>query len=259
MINQNTAIKFQDIGKCYPIKRMKQREFLSGRLFNSDLSSGRNAHDGRESSEVIWALQDISLEIEQGDIIGLVGPNGAGKSTLLKILARVTQPTTGFAEVIGRVGSLLEVGTGFHPELTGRENIFLNGSILGLTRKEIERKYDEIVAFSGVEHLIDLPVKQYSSGQYMRLGFSVAAHLDHEILLIDEMLSVGDAEFQEKSLAKTRTLASDGRTILLVSHQLTTLLERCSRVAWLDKGRLIAVGDPATVIAQYKESVPVLA
>jgi lipopolysaccharide transport system ATP-binding protein len=187
-----------------------------------------------------WALKDVSFSISQGEVVGIIGRNGAGKSTLLKVLSRITAPTSGEARLHGRVGSLLEVGTGFHPELTGRENIFMNGVILGMGRQEILRKFDEIVAFSGVAEFIDTPVKWYSSGMYMRLAFSVAAHLDPEILIVDEVLAVGDAEFQKKCLGKMKNVSQEGRTVLFVSHNMHALRNFCSRVIHLEKGRIIA-------------------
>ena len=188
---------------------------------------------------MIWALRDISFDVPRGKVLGIVGRNGAGKSTLLKILSRVTEPTEGSAEIHGRVGSLLEVGTGFHPELTGRENIYLNGAILGMKRVEIERKFDEIVAFSEVEQFIDTPVKRYSSGMYLRLAFAVAAHLEPEILVVDEVLAVGDAEFQRKCMGKMSDVAQAGRTVLFVSHNMSAVLRLTEETMVLDKGRLV--------------------
>jgi lipopolysaccharide transport system ATP-binding protein len=192
-----------------------------------------------ESLDQIWALKDISFDVKQGQVLGIIGRNGAGKSTLLKILARVTDPTEGYGEIRGRVGSLLEVGTGFHPELTGRENIFLNGAILGMKRTEIDRKFDEIVAFSEVEQFIDTPVKRYSSGMYLRLAFAVAAHLEPEILVVDEVLAVGDAEFQRKCLGKMNDVAQDGRTVLFVSHNMSAILRLTQEAIVIEKGHLV--------------------
>jgi lipopolysaccharide transport system ATP-binding protein len=199
----------------------------------------------------IWALNDISFEIQKGEAVGIIGRNGAGKSTLLKLLARITRPTRGRAEVRGRVGSLLEVGTGFHPELTGRENIYLNGAILGMHRKEIDRKFDEIVEFSEIDRLLDTPVKFYSSGMYMRLAFSVAAHLEPEILLVDEVLAVGDLTFQKKCLGKMQDVAGQGRTVLFVSHNIPAITRLCSKAILLDKGQLIAQGTAVDVVTTY--------
>ena len=206
------------------------------------------------SSSGFWALRDIALNVQQGEVLGIIGRNGAGKSTMLKILSQVTSPTTGEIHLLGRVGSLLEVGTGFHPELTGRENIFMNGTILGMKRAEILRKLDEIIAFSGVEQFIDTPVKRYSSGMTVRLGFSVAAHLEPEILIVDEVLAVGDFEFQKKCLGKMEHVSNQGRTILFVSHNMGAIRSLCSRAVLLQQGKLVDDGDPATVINRYVQS-----
>jgi len=208
----------------------------------------------RQKDETFWALKDVSLEVKEGEVLGLIGRNGAGKTTLLKILSRITKPTTGWAEIQGRVGSLLEVGTGFHPELTGRENTFLSGAILGMRKSEITRKFDEIVAFAELEKFIDTPVKHYSSGMYVRLAFAVAAHLEPEILFVDEVLAVGDAGFQKKCLGKMGSVSRQGRTIVFVSHNLTALQKLCSRVLWLDGGQVIETGDPRTVIDHYLQT-----
>jgi len=206
-----------------------------------------------ELDETIWALKDVNLEVKQGEVIGIIGRNGSGKSTLLKILSRITEPTDGFAEIHGRVGSLLEVGTGFHSELTGRENVFLNGAILGMRRAEIERKFDEIVDFSGVEKFVDTPVKHYSSGMYLRLAFSVAAFLESDILIVDEVLAVGDIVFQDKCLGKMDSVARGGRTVLFVSHNLGVIERLCGRAILLSEGSITAEGRPSEVIAQYVE------
>jgi len=198
-----------------------------------------------------WALRDINLEVKQGEILGIIGKNGAGKSTLLKILSRVTAPTKGNINVKGRIASLLEVGTGFHPELTGRENVFMNGAILGMSKQEINSKLDEIIEFSGVEDFVDTPVKRYSSGMYVRLAFAVAAHLDPEILIIDEVLAVGDAEFQDKCLGKMKDVSRAGRTVLLVSHNMSSINSLCSRVVWVDRGAIGKCGSPNKIISQY--------
>jgi lipopolysaccharide transport system ATP-binding protein len=200
---------------------------------------------------VFWALRDVSFEVKYGEVLGLIGHNGAGKSTLLKILSRITHPTTGHADIRGRVGSLLEVGIGFHPELTGRENVFLNGSVLGMDRLFIKDRFDEIVEFSGVERFIDTPVKRYSSGMYMRLAFAVAAHLEPEILIIDEVLSVGDAAFTRKCLGKVDDVAREGRTIVFVSHDMSSIESLCQQVILFEGGRMIRSGDPHTVINAY--------
>jgi len=206
----------------------------------------------KSSSEYVWALRNIDFEIRQGEAVGIIGRNGAGKSTLLKILSRTTSPTYGQIKIRGRIASLLEVGTGFHPELSGRENIFLNGAILGMTKQEIRSKFDEIVDFAGIERYIDTPVKRYSSGMYVRLAFAVAAHLEPEILIVDEVLAVGDAEFQKKCLGKMQDVSGkDGRTILFVSHNMTAIKSLCSRAIWIDKGLLTKMGDTEKVIDQY--------
>jgi lipopolysaccharide transport system ATP-binding protein len=199
----------------------------------------RNANNSKEAGNVFWALKDISFEVHPGEIVGIIGRNGAGKSTLLKLLSRITEPTTGRAELYGRVGSLLEVGTGFHPELTGRENIFLNGSILGMSQEEIASRFDEIVAFAEMEKFLDTPVKRYSSGMYMRLAFAVAAHLESEILVVDEVLAVGDAKFQKKCLDKMQDVGEHGRTVLFVSHNMSAVTRLCQRAILLDDGQVV--------------------
>ncbi|MGQ9610173.1 MAG: ABC transporter ATP-binding protein [bacterium] len=207
-----------------------------------------------ELDETIWALKDVSFEIKQGEVVGIIGRNGAGKSTLLKILSRITEPTKGFVEIHGRVGSLLEVGTGFHPELTGRENIYLNGAILGMKRVEIDKKFDEIVAFAEVEKFIDTPVKHYSSGMFLRLAFAVAAHLEPEILLVDEVLTVGDIEFQKKCIGKMSSVAKEGRTVLFVSHNMGAVTRLCSRTLWIEEGKLRLDGLSFNVVSSYISS-----
>ncbi len=215
---------------------------------------GGNGMRGSNSTSFIWALDDISFDVEEGNVLGIVGRNGAGKSTLLKVLSRVTEPTKGLVTVRGRVGSLLEVGTGFHPELTGRENIYLNGAVLGMKRSEIARKFDEIVAFSEVEQFIDTPVKRYSSGMYLRLAFAVAAHLEPEILVVDEVLAVGDAEFQKKCLGKMGDVAQQGRTVLFVSHNMSAILRLTQEAIVLKKGRLIKRGPTQEAVDFYLSS-----
>lgn len=211
------------------------------------------AYGAAELSESLWALRDVSFKVEQGDVIGIIGRNGAGKSTLLKILSQITEPTSGQVRLYGRVGALLEVGTGFHQELTGRENIYLNGAILGMSRTEINRKFDEIVDFSGVEKFIDTPVKHYSSGMGLRLGFAVAAHLEPDILIVDEVLAVGDAEFQKKCLGKMSDVAGEGRTVLFVSHNLLAVQQLCKRSILLSKGEVVFEGEADVVVEQYLE------
>ena len=203
------------------------------------------------SLEELWALKDVSFEIEEGEVVGFIGRNGAGKSTLLKILTRITPPTEGAASIKGRVGSILEVGTGFHPELTGRENTYLNGAILGMKRREIAAKFDEIVEFSGIEKLIDTPVKRYSSGMYVRLAFAVAAHLDPEVLIIDEVLAVGDHEFQQRCMGRIEEISSSGRTVIFVSHDMSAITRLCSRAYWLHAGQVVADGPSDAVVSQY--------
>ncbi len=220
------------------------------RFVKSPLAALRRAKD-----ETFWALKDVALEVKEGEVLGLIGRNGAGKTTLLKILSRITKPTTGWAEINGRVGSLLEVGTGFHPELTGRENTFLSGAILGMPKSEITRKFDEIVAFAELEKFIDTPVKHYSSGMYVRLAFAVAAHLEPEILLVDEVLAVGDINFQKKCLGKMGDVARAGRTVVLVSHQLNQIRRLCHRVVWVDDGAIRLNGATHEVVSAYESAM----
>jgi lipopolysaccharide transport system ATP-binding protein len=205
----------------------------------------------RSTKETFWALKDVSFDVKKGEVVGIIGRNGAGKSTLLKVLSRITEPTEGQIDLFGRVGSLLEVGTGFHPELTGRENVFLNGAILGMTRAEIRKQFDAIVDFAGVEKFLDTPVKRYSSGMYVRLAFAVAAHLRSEILIVDEVLAVGDAEFQKKCLGKMQDVAHDGRTVLFVSHNMAAVESITATCAMLSKGRLVRVGRTGELVAEY--------
>jgi lipopolysaccharide transport system ATP-binding protein len=249
------AVRFENICKRYNgPKRKPLRDFLAGKLV--DRVSLKPRH--RNSEDEIWALKDVSFEIEQGEVIGFVGANGAGKSTLLKIVSRITKPTSGFGEITGRVASLLEVGTGFHPDLTGRENVYLSGSILGMKRSEIDQRFDDIVEFSGVGSQIDMQVKFYSSGQHVRLGFSVLAHLEQEILILDEVLAVGDQDFREKCLKKMHELAGSGRTVLLVSHQLESLEKLCDKVIWLDRGQVVEFGETQKVLDAYRNSKALL-
>lgn len=210
---------------------------------------GRRSHEASRSE--LWALRDVTLEVADGEVFGIIGRNGSGKSTLLKILSRIVMPTTGHARVRGRVGTLLEVGAGFHPELTGRDNVFLSGSILGMTRAEIERKFDEIVDFAGVERFIDTPVKRYSTGMYLRLAFAVAAHLETDILIVDEVLAVGDAEFQKKCLGRMQQIAGVGRTVLFVSHNMAAVRSLCHRACVLDAGRIVTSGDVQDCVSRY--------
>ncbi len=249
------AIRAEGLGKQYRLGRRAGSDSLRDSIARSVAAPLRwlrtRTADVSRRGETIWALREASFQIHEGEIIGIIGRNGSGKSTLLKILARITEPTIGQAEIRGRVGSLLEVGTGFHPELTGRENIFVNGAILGMRRAEIARKFDEIVAFADVDQFIDTPVKHYSSGMQMRLAFSVAAHLEPEILLVDEVLAVGDAVFQKKCTGKMSDIARGGRTILLVSHDLTAVQMLCGRVMRLVDGEIAGLGPPAEQVGEY--------
>jgi lipopolysaccharide transport system ATP-binding protein len=216
---------------------------------------GRGAKDGPSSSSHIWALKDVSFDVKRGEVIGIIGPNGAGKSTLLKIFSRITEPTAGYADIHGRVGSLLEVGTGFHAELTGRENIYLNGAILGMKRAEIGRKFDEIVDFAEIEKFVDTPVKFYSSGMYLRLAFAVAAHLEPEILLVDEVLAVGDAAFRKKCLSKMGHISEEGRTVLFVSHDMGSISNLCPRSLLVQQGTITSDGDTQDIIQYYMSRI----
>jgi lipopolysaccharide transport system ATP-binding protein len=270
-MSSKVVIRIEEVSKSFKIRHRGQGEGLRHVLEDIALKPVRmlvrERHLGQKPSgadramrpekprhEEFWALRDISLEIQRGEVVGIIGRNGAGKSTLLKILSRITEPTRGRIGIKGRVASLLEVGTGFHPELTGRENIFLNGAILGMSRHEIVRHFDEIVDFASVEKFVDTPVKRYSSGMYVRLAFAVAAHLNPEILIIDEVLAVGDSEFQKKCLGKMREVASgSGRTILFVSHQLPSVVSLCSRVCLLQSGRVVADGEAKSVVEIYQK------
>jgi lipopolysaccharide transport system ATP-binding protein len=250
------AIHVEALGKRYRIGLAPQRYQTLGenitRFFSAPL---RTIRSGRapvlDGVDTIWALRDISFTVKEGEVLGIIGRNGAGKSTLLRLLSRITEPTEGTLTIRGRVGSLLEVGTGFHPELTGRENIFLNGAILGMKRREIERKFDEIVAFSEVEQFIDTPVKRYSSGMYLRLAFAVAAHLEPEILVVDEVLAVGDAEFQRKCLGKMGDVAQQGRTVLFVSHNMSAILRLTQETIVIDKGKLVLRASSSEAVDYY--------
>jgi lipopolysaccharide transport system ATP-binding protein len=245
-VENDFAINVSGVSKRYSIG-VKKDDSLRSSLTSIFKSSGSNSED-------FWALNDLTFQIKKGDVVGVVGRNGAGKSTLLKILSQITRPTEGKIEIAGRIASLLEVGTGFHPELTGRENIFLNGTILGMSRKEVKAKFDEIVEFSGVQKFIDTPVKHYSSGMYVRLAFAVAAHLEPEILIIDEVLAVGDAEFQEKCLGKMKDVATQGRTVLFVSHNMAAIQSLCTSGIFLKQGELKAHGPIEKIINNYLAS-----
>jgi lipopolysaccharide transport system ATP-binding protein len=251
------VIRVNGLGKRY---RIGTREPY-GTLRDTIARTARNflrpsaTRSGTADVEWLWALRDVSFDVRDGEILGIIGRNGSGKSTLLKILSRITEPTAGSAEVWGRVGSLLEVGTGFHPELTGRENVFVNGAILGMRRREIERRFDEIVAFAEVEAFIDTAVKHYSSGMQMRLAFAVAAHLQPNILLVDEVLAVGDIEFQRRCLGKMKDVSREGRTVILVSHQMGQIRRLCQTGLWLDRGQVRHMGDVGATIAQYESAI----
>src|SRR5207253_2771530 len=254
----NVVIRVENLSKQYKIGAAKHRhDTLRDHLAESFKSLfGRDGHrsSGSGPEDTIWALKEVSFEVKHGEAMGFVGHNGAGKSTLLKILSRITEPTAGFAGIRGRVSSLLEVGTGFHAELTGRENIYLNGVILGMKKAEINRKFDEIVSFAEIEKFIDTPVKRYSSGMYVRLAFAVAAHLEPEILIVDEVLAVGDAAFQRKCLGKIDTVAKTGRTVLLVSHNMASVQRLCARAILLEGGRLRAEGSSHEILEKYSQS-----
>ncbi len=244
------ALSVKGLSKSYTIAHNHQQEST---LAETLLKKMR--HPLRQTQkETFWALRDVSFDVNRGDVVGVIGRNGAGKSTLLKILSRITEPTAGQIDLYGRIGSLLEVGTGFHPELTGRENIYLNGQILGMRRKEIDHHFDAIVDFSGVEKFLDTPVKRYSSGMYVRLAFAVAAHLSSEILVVDEVLAVGDAEFQRKCLGKMKDVATSGRTVLFVSHHMQSVQVLCNRAMYLEKGQCTYYGDVAGGISRYVQS-----
>ena len=259
------VIRVENLGKRYRLGQLEPYRTLRDKISRAvrapsrsaspvqsgNVSSGPNPESGR----YVWALRNVSLKINAGEVVGFIGRNGAGKTTLLKILSRITEPTEGRAEIRGRVGSLLEVGTGFHPELTGRENVYLNGAVLGMRKTEIDRKFDEIVAFAELERFMETPVKRYSSGMYVRLAFAVAAHLEPEILLVDEVLAVGDASFQEKCLGKMNEVAREGRTVLFVSHNMVAIQNLCQRCLLLDQGGLVASGDTTHVISKYLEGI----
>lgn len=258
----DTAIRVEQLGKFYKIGAQKAKyKTFRDTLAHAAATPARMARSlfsrngqAKTDDNTFWALKDISFEVKRGEVVGIIGRNGAGKSTLLKILSRITDPTTGFAEIHGRVGSLLEVGTGFHPELTGRENIYLNGAILGMSKADIERRFDEMVAFAEVEKFIDTPVKHYSSGMYLRLAFAVAAHLEPEILLVDEVLAVGDIQFQKKCLGKMSEVAAEGRTVLFVSHNLNAVRSLCTTCVVLAEGQLMLRGTPQAAIDYYVEA-----
>lgn len=245
------AIRASGLGKLYTVNELRHRRTLSERLWRML----RPAAESGGLPELLWALKDVSFEVPQGEVLGVIGSNGSGKSTLLKILARITTPSTGEAEMAGRVGALLEVGTGFHPDLSGRENILLNGAIIGMTPEEIRAREADIIEFSGVGRFIDTPVKHYSSGMFMRLAFAVAAHLRCEIMLVDEVLAVGDAGFQEKCKRKIQAIAQGGGTVLFTSHDMAAIERLCRRVLVLSEGRVVYFGDAAGGIAEYRRLI----
>lgn len=251
-MKKDIAIELEGIGKKYRISKVKNDTFRDQLVswVKSPLSILT-----QEKMDEFWALKDVSFSVTEGEVVGIIGKNGSGKSTLLKILSQITEPTTGRAKLRGRVSSLLEVGTGFNPELTGRENVFFNGSILGMSRQEIRKKFDEIVDFSGVEKFIDTPVKRYSSGMRVRLAFAVAAHLESEILLIDEVLAVGDINFQEKSLGKVHDMANSGRTVLFVSHNMSAVANFCSRAVYLKNGKVSSLGKTDRIVRDYLDDM----
>src|SRR5436309_12533995 len=253
------AIRGEGLGKRYRIGQQERylalRDILAQSLKAPWGLFRANGSNSNHRPQHIWALKAVSVEVREGEVVGIIGRNGAGKTTLLKILAQITRPTEGYAEVRGRMGSLLEVGTGFHPELTGRENVFISGSILGMIKAEIDRKFDEIVAFAEVEKFIDTPVKHFSIGMRMRLGFAVAAHLEPEILLVDEVLSVGDINFQKKCLGKMGDVARAGRTVVLVSHQLNQIRRLCHRVVWIDAASVRQDGPTHEVVSAYESAM----
>src|SRR5499426_1186639 len=260
------SIKVENLSKCYAIRhqngsgdglRHAVQDFVTSswrRIREQRIRTPWRKHNSSHSMENFWALNNVSFEVKSGEVVGIIGRNGAGKSTLLKILSRITEPTQGRVRIRGRMASLLEVGTGFHPELTGRENIYLNGSILGMSQTEIQCKFDEIVAFAEVEKFIDTPVKRYSSGMYVRLAFAVAAHLEPEILVVDEVLAVGDHRFQQKCLSKMHDVATHGRTILFVSHNMGAISRLCQRTILLNEGRVVTIGPTADVVQLYTVS-----
>ncbi len=255
----NLAVRVRGITKTYRLGVINRRTLRDELIYCRERLRGRDPREtlgkfgGREMADpgLFHALDNVSFDVRKGETVGLIGRNGAGKSTMLKILARITTPTTGDAWIRGRVGSMLEVGTGFHPELTGRENIYLNGSILGMSRREIDAKFDEIVEFSEIGDFLETPVKRYSSGMYVRLAFSVASSLDNDVLLLDEVLAVGDMAFQKKSLARMKEIAASGRTILFVSHSMASVREICSRCIWFDHGRIVQNGLSEKVVSEY--------
>ena len=256
----NIMVEVRNLSKSYRLGTLNTgristdiQHSIKNWIFNARSPNDRSTT--QNSRDIILSLDNVSFQVEKGDVLGVVGKNGAGKSTLLKIISKITKPSSGEIRLNGKIGSLLEVGTGFHPDLTGRENIFLNGAILGMKKAEINRKFDEIVAFSGVERFLDTPVKRYSSGMFVRLGFAVAAHLDPEILIVDEVLAVGDYEFQQKCLGKMKNVAAEGRTILFVSHSAAAISQLCNKAVLLKEGKLVSLGSAKQVLANYQTKV----
>ena len=251
-------IQVRNVSKQYRVTRSTMvaptlREALMARIKWVTATNG----NGSGNDDLFWALKDVSFEVQPGEIVGIVGRNGAGKSTLLKIISRIIKPTAGEVNIFGRVGSLLEIGTGFHPDLSGRENIFLNGAIIGMSHREMRRKFDDIVAFAEVERFLDTPVKYYSTGMYVRLAFAVAAHFEPEVLILDEVLAVGDAAFQQKCMARMKQVSEQGRTIFFVSHDLMSVRQFCSRALLVDKGELVADGEVIPIITRYLDLIGV--
>ena len=245
------AVRTEQLGKRYRIGQVRRARSTQPTLREAFVDALKAPFHPRSEQPVIWALRDVSFELHEGEVLGVIGRNGAGKSTLLKILSRITEPSCGWAELSGRVGSLLEVGTGFHPDLTGRQNVYLNGTILGMDRRDIARRFDEIVAFAGVGEFIDTPVKRYSSGMHVRLAFAVAAHFEPDVMIVDEVLAVGDAEFQRKCLSKMDDVARAGRTVLFVSHNMNAIQRLCTRCILIEQGKIEVDGPTAAVTARY--------
>ncbi len=258
---QNSLIRVERLGKRYILRSQQQRQSKTvvdalRNVLSSPFDYFRSTLQAPGEENTFWALRDISFDIKEGELVGFIGRNGAGKSTLLKILSRITHPTEGEAHIYGRVGSLLEVGTGFHPELSGRENIYMNGVILGMKKAEVDAVLDEIIAFAEIDKFIDTPVKFYSSGMYVRLGFAVAAHLNPQILIVDEVLAVGDVRFQRQSLGKMENVSKDGRTVLFVSHNMRAVQQLCTRVIWLENGKIVEDGPAQLIAEKYLQSFP---
>jgi lipopolysaccharide transport system ATP-binding protein len=257
-VREKTNKSFREVfleGITAPIRNLRRLSKMTKFEENNGFNDSNQGVAAESGSDIIWALKDVSFEVKEGEVLGVIGRNGAGKSTLLKILSRVTEPTTGDIKIYGKISSLLEVGTGFHPELTGRENTFLNGAILGMTKREIQQKFDEIIAFAEIEKFLDTPVKYYSSGMYVRLAFAVAAHLEPDILIVDEVLAVGDAGFQTKCLGKMGQVAREGRTVLFVSHNMAAITGFCGSAIWVNEGKIEARGKSTDIVSRYLSSL----